>query len=291
MMDENSTTSLAAEPALSQDWLARGFAAFSSCMPDWSRLKTASGSSKENSYPADYQNPPARVYRHEIRKDEVIEETLETQSKEGKTLPSASAVEEIDTTPKHSTAVLTKPVSSRREAPPPNPLLLDPYQWERCTITVGYSLLIDGTVSVSVHNHKDEPIVRIFPPADVPLPEKISKVITPLQTIWPASPVNITVVLLPKQEEAAERAIIASARVATDTPIVQEGVESDFPLPTPILTMLDELKALIPERGLKNIEKNAKTKAITAARSTAKPAARTGTPGDRNIRKDQMTLF
>src|SRR5512139_3615028 len=99
-------------------------------------------------------------------------------------------IEEIDTEPK--TATQAKPVTvQRREEPPPNPLLLDPYEWDRCTITVGYSLLPDGTVSVSVHNHKDEPIVKIFPAIDVPMPEEISGVMNRLQTIWPASPVNV----------------------------------------------------------------------------------------------------
>ncbi|MGE5377717.1 MAG: hypothetical protein ACM3XO_21865 [Bacteroidota bacterium] len=214
----------------------------------------------------------------------------------GEISPAAPAVEEIDTTPKPVAANAikshAKPVTAhKREEPPPNPLLLDPYEWDRCTITIGYSLLPDGTVSVSVHNHKDEPIVKAFPAADVPLPEKISNVMTSLQTIWPASPVNATVVLLPKQNEAAERSIIVSVRVSTDTPIIQEGVESNLPLPTPILAMLDELKTLIPERGLKNIEKKARTKGAAVARPPAKPAAPVVAAGIKNIRKDQMTLF
>jgi hypothetical protein len=185
-----------------------------------------------------------------------------------------------------------KPVTAhKREEPPLNPLLLDPYEWEKCTITVGYSLLPKGTVSVSVHNHKDEPLVKTFPAAEVPLPEQIRGVMSRLQAIWPASPVNVTVVLLPKQDEADERSIIASVRVATDTPIIQEGVESDLPLPTPILAMLDELKTLIPERGLKSIAKNAKTKVAATVRPAAKSAASTVAPTDKNIRKDQMTLF
>lgn len=223
---------------------------------------------------------------------EIKTEVVEACAAEGGTSSEAPAVEEIDTTPKPVAATViksrAKPVSAhKREEPPPNPLLLDPYEWERCTITIGYSFLPGGTVSVSVHNHKDEPIVKTFPAADVPLPDKISNVMTRLQTIWPTSPVNVTVVLLPKQEDAAERSIIVSVRVATDTPIIQEGVESNLPLPTPILAVLEELKALIPERGLKNIEKNAKTKGATAAR----PAAPAVAPGIKNMRKDQMTLF
>jgi hypothetical protein len=99
------------------------------------------------------------------------------------------------------------------------------------------------------------------------------------------------VVLLPKQDEADERSIIASVRVANDTPIVQEGVESNLPFPAPVLAMLDELKALIPERGLKNIEKNAKTKATTVTKPAAKTAVPAAAQGNKNIRKDQMTLF
>jgi len=217
--------------------------------------------------------------------EEIVAEATELE-----TPAAAPAIEEIDTAPKLATQA--KPVpAAKREEPPPNPLLLDPYEWDRCTITVGYSLLPDGTVSVSVHNHKDEPIVKTFPAAEVPLPGKISEVMHRLQTIWPASPVNVTVVLLPKQDETDERCIIASVRVANDTPIVQEGVESNLPFPVPILAMLDELKALIPERGLKNIEKNAKTKATTVTKPAAKTAVPAAVQGNKNIRKDQMTLF
>jgi hypothetical protein len=192
--------------------------------------------------------------------------------------------------------VQTKPARIQEELPP-NPLLLDPYEWDRCTITVGYSLLPNQQVTVSVHNHKDEPIIKEFPVDEVPLPEKISSVIATLQGIWPTSPVNTTVVFLPKPESSLERPIIASVRVSTDTPIVQEGFESNLPLPAPIIDMLDELKLLMPERALKNIEKNAKAKTPvkvkTAGKATApKAAAPASTPAaSKNIEKSQLTLF
>jgi hypothetical protein len=218
-------------------------------------------------------------------------------------IPVPQVIEEIDAAPKAQVAkalpgkAVTKPTSYKREEPPPNPLLLDPYEWDKCTITVGYSLLPTKKVSVSVHNHMDEPIVKEFPVEEVPLPEKISGVIVTLQSIWPTSPVSTTVVLLPKSDNAPERPIIASVRVSTDTPIMQEGVESNLPFPAPIVAMLEELKALMPERALKNIEKNAKTKTATpvktASKTTAsKPATSVSVPAaNKNVRKDQMTLF
>jgi hypothetical protein len=189
-----------------------------------------------------------------------------------------------------------KPARAQEELHP-NPLLLDPYEWNKCTITVGYSLLPNGRVSVSVHNHKDEPIVKEFHVDEVPLPEKISGVMATLRSIWTRSPVNTTVVLLPKPEMAFERPMIASVQVATDTPIVQEGFESDLPLPAPIVDMLDELKELIPARALKNMEKNAKAKTpvkVKAANkaTTPKAAAPASTPAvNKNIEKSQLTLF
>jgi hypothetical protein len=212
-------------------------------------------------------------------------------------------LEEIDTAPKAQVAkalpgrAVTKPAPYKREEPPPNPLLLDPYEWDKCTITVGYSLLPDKKVSVSVHNHKDEPIVKEFPVDEVPFPVKISGVMETLQRIWPTSPVNTTVVLLPKPDDAPERSIIASVRVSTDTPIMQEGVESNLPFPAPIIAMLDELKALMPERALKNIEKNAKTKTVTAVKPASKSTASTQSAtvsapaANKNVRQNQMTLF
>jgi hypothetical protein len=222
---------------------------------------------------------------------------------ESETLAPLEVIEEIDTSPKAQVAkalpekAVTKPAPYKRDEPLPNPLLLDPYEWDKCTITVGYSLLPNRKVSVSVHNHKDDPIVKEFSTEEVPLPEKISGVMATLQSIWPTSQVNATVVLLPKPDNAAERPIIASVRVSSDTPIVQEGVESNLPCPAPIVAMLEELKALIPERALKNIEKNAKAKAnVTvkpASKSTAsKPAATVSAPvADKNVHKHQMTLF
>ena len=221
---------------------------------------------------------------------------------ESETRAAPEFIEEIDTAPKAQVAkalpakAVTKP-AYKREEPPPNPLLLDPYEWDKCTITVGYSLLPDKKVSVSVHNHKDEPIVRDFPVEEVPLPEKISGVMATLQSIWPTSPVIVTAVLLPKPENAPERPIVASVRASTDTPIVQESVESNFPFPAPIVAMLEELKALMPERALKNIEKNAKAKTVTAVKPTNKSTVSkaassvSALAANKNVRKDQMSLF
>ena len=218
---------------------------------------------------------------------------------ESETAAAPQVIEEIDTSPKATVAkAVTRPVPYKREEPPPNPLILDPYEWNQCTITVGYSLLPDKKVSVSVHNHKDDPIVKEFPAEEVPLLEKISQVMATLQSIFPTSPVNATVILLPKPEDAVERPIIASVRVSTDTPIVQEGVESNLPFPAPIVAMLDELKALMPERALKNIEKLAKAKTATTAKTVAKPtatkpAAKATAPAakKRNDHSDNLTLF
>jgi hypothetical protein len=172
---------------------------------------------------------------------EIAETEAATQppaEEQSETPATSQVIEEIDTAPKAEIAkalpgkAVTKPASYKREEPPPNPLVLDPYEWEKCTITVGYSLLPDKKVSISIHNHKDEPIVKEFPAEEVPLPEKISQVMATLQSIWPTSPVNAAVVLLPKPENAPERPIIASVRVSTDTPIMQEGVESNLPFPS-----------------------------------------------------------
>lgn len=239
---------------------------------------------------------------HEVAQPTAIPEKVEAgttnqpPAEEGETSIALQNIEEIDTAPKTQLAKAPqgKSAAYKREEPPANPLLLDPYEWDRCTITVGYSLLPDKKVSVSVHNHKDEPIVREFPLEEVPLPEKITGVMAALQSIWLTSPVNAAVVLLPIPANAPERPIIASVRVSTDTPIVQEGVESDLPFPAPIVAMLDELKALMPERALKNIEKNAKAKTATPVKpanksATSKPAASVSAPGA--VRQDQMQLF
>ena len=219
----------------------------------------------------------------EATQTSAITEMVETETAspptevQGEPPAAPSVIEEIETAPKAQVAkalpakAVAKPAPYKREEPPPNPLILDPYEWDECTITVGYSLLPDKKVSVSVHNHRDEPIVKEFPVDEVPLPKKISGVMETLQRIWPTSLVNATVVLLPKPDDAPERPIIASVRVSTDTPIIQEGVESNLPFPAPIIAMLDELKSLMPERALKNIEKNAKAKTLWRSNLRASP--------------------
>jgi hypothetical protein len=205
-------------------------------------------------------------------------------------------VEEIDSTsPAGKPGKPASKTTVTKEEQPPNPLLSDPYEWDQCTITLVYALLPDQTVSVSIHNHKDEPIVKSFKAAEVHLPGKISGVMATLQTIWPDSTVSATVVFLPKPVEVVERTIVVSVRAGSDTPIVQTGLESDLPLPLQISTMLDELKVLLPTRALKRIEKDAKAKvsptikpvAKAAAKSPAKPTS--VAPAAAN--KTQMTLF
>ena len=203
-------------------------------------------------------------------------------------------LEEIDSSePVQPSPNLAK--ATKRDEPTPNPLLEDPYEWERCTITIRYSVLPDHTVSVSVYNHKDEPIVKIFPEGEVTLPERISGVMAMLQTIWPTSTVSATMALMPKLPEATERTIITSIRAGSDTPIVQTDVEGKLPFPAPITQMLDELKASLPGRALQCIEKSAKTKTASVSKVTAKPSGKPvvkPTTAAANItNKSQMSLF
>lgn len=198
------------------------------------------------------------------------------------------SIEEIDSSP--TTVKPSKPAlktSTKQEELIPNPLLEDPYEWDQCAITVVYALLPDQTVSVSVHNHKDEPLVKSFAATEVPLPENISGVIRMLRDLWPDSTISATAVLMPKPAESAERALVVSVRAGNDTPIVQAGLESNLPFPAPIDMMLDELKAVLPARALKRIEKDAKTKIIPAT----KPVAKASTVVPATSDKAQLSLF
>jgi len=226
------------------------------------------------------QNPPAEEASGEVQ--DAVAATTD--------------VEEIDS----SVPALrpSKPASrttDKKDEPIANPLLHDPYEWDQCTITVVFALLPNRTVSVSTHNHKDEPIVKTFAAPEVPLPEKISGVMATLQAIWPDSTVSATVVLMPKPADATERTIVVSVRAGNDTPIVQTGVESNLPFPPQINAMLDELKALLPTRALKRIEKDAKTKISPAskpvAKTASKPAIKPTTVAPAAINKTQLSLF
>jgi hypothetical protein len=163
---------------------------------------------------------------------------------------------------------------AKRDGPTPNPLLEDPYEWERCTITIRYSVLPDHTVSVSVHNHKDEPIVRTFSEAEISLPGRISDVMAMLRTIWPTSAISATMALMPKPADATERVVVTSIRAGGDTPIVQTDVEGNLAFPAQIKQMLDKLKATLPGRALKFIEKSAKTKAASLSKVSSKPSGK-----------------
>lgn len=199
-------------------------------------------------------------------------------------------VEEIrtDDTP----TAKTQPKRHAVEKPEdPNPLLLDPYELDKCTITIVYTCIGDQQVSVSVHNHKDDPIVRTFPLAEVPLPGQIEGLMSKLLEIWPDGKVSATMVLLPIESET-ERKMVVSIRAGNDTPIVQSGPASAFPLPTPITAMLDELRELLPARAMKKIEKEAKEKSRTNPKTTASKTTPVTKPAP--VTKDgktQMSLF
>ena len=203
-------------------------------------------------------------------------------------------VEEIDSSapvkPTHSAAKV-----ATRDEPTPNPLLEDPYEWERCTITIRYSLLPDHTVSVSVHNHEDEPILKTFSEAEITLPESISSVMAMLRAIWPTSTVSATIALMPKLADSTERVVVTSIRADDDTPIVQTDVEGNLPFPAQINQMLDELKAALPGRALKFIEKTAKAKVTSvtkpAAKASSKAVVKPAITAPVATTKSQLSLF
>ena len=160
------------------------------------------------------------------------------------------------------------PAASQKQKEAPSPLLADPYEFSQCTITVLYTLLADRkNVCVSVHSHKDAPIVKTFPEADVPLPERVSRAMNTLREMWSGSEVSATLVLLP-QGAAEQRTLAISIRANRDTPLVQICQEPEVPFPAPIITMLDELKALLPGRAMESIQKAAKTAKNTKRKST-----------------------
>lgn len=208
---------------------------------------------------------------------------------------SPANIEEIDSSepPKRVKAVARAIL--KKDEPIPNPLLEDPYEWERCTITVIYALLPDQTVSVSVYNHKDEPLVKTFTQAEVSLPPSISSVIEKLRGIWPTSTVSATMVLMPKLPDETERTMVTSVRAGGDTPIVQTDVEGNLPFPIQVNQMLDELKAALPGRALKHIERSAKSKVTAVPKPAAKPlskiVAKPTTTVVNAINKSQLSLF
>ncbi len=160
------------------------------------------------------------------------------------------------------------PAASQKQEEAPNPLLADPYEFNQCTITVLYTLLADRkNVCVSVHSHKDAPIVKTFPEAAVPLPERVSRAMNTLREMWSGSEVSATLVLLP-QGAAEQRTLAISIRANRDTPLVQICQEPEVSFPAPIITMLDELKALLPGRAMESIQKAAKTAKNTKRKST-----------------------
>ncbi len=205
------------------------------------------------------------------------------------------SIEEIDASADVKPKSTPSRVATHKAETLPNPLTDDPYEWEKCTVTVIYRLLPDQTVSISVHNHKDEPIVKTFEASEVPLPEKITRVVTALKSIWPDSAISATVVLMPTSAEAAGRNMVVSVRAGSNTPVVQTGVESDLPFPAQINAMLEELKALLPTRALKHIEKDAKGKIAPTpkpeAKALSKPAIKPTTAAPVAVNKTQLSLF
>lgn len=202
-------------------------------------------------------------------KDIQVVEDLQETAESTETIIEGESVEEI------RADMPAPPVASQTQKEVSSPLLSDPYEFNQCTVTVVYTQLSDGNVSVSVHSHKDAPVVKTFPETEAPLPERVTRVINTLREIWLGSEVSATFVLLP-QGQSEERTVTVSVRVNRDTPVVQSCLESELPFPAPILSLLEELKALLPGRAMESIQKAAKS-AKTIKRkpsvppSTAKP--------------------
>jgi hypothetical protein len=224
--------------------------------------------------------------------EKLVEEAQADSVESGASNERPAEVEEIhsDEAPMGKTQP-KKRVAEKKEDP--NPLLLDPYEFDQCTITIIYTHVGDQQASVSVHNHKDDPIVKTFPLAEVLLPEQVEGVMKKLLEIWPDGKVSATMVLLPGEGEA-ERKMVVSVRAGSDTPIVLSGRTSELPLPAPITAMLDELKELLPARAMKKMEKEAKEKSRTnpktAAAKTTSPTPTKAAPVKIDG-KTQMTLF
>jgi hypothetical protein len=201
-------------------------------------------------------------------------------------------VEEIRTEPAPINKVQTRKAAPEKKEET-SPLLLDPYEFDHCTVTIVYTRVGDQQATVSVQNHKDDPIVRTFPLVEVPLPLEIACVIERLLEIWPDARASVTMVLLPRDGEV-ERKMAVSIRAGVDTPIVLAGPVSEFPLPTPITALLDELKELLPARAMQRIEKEAKEKSRIPSRAapTKSMSSAPARPASGQIDgKTQMSLF
>lgn len=207
----------------------------------------------------------------------------------------AQEVEEIDSAKPEPKAVPAK--KPAKKEPDPNPVIEDPYEWHKCTITVVRALLPDGTVSVSVLNHKDEPIVRTFPKADALLSDDIEQVTETMRTIWKDVTISTTLAFLPVANETDERTVVISTRPGSDTPVVNAVNESELILPTSITQMLDELKSALPARALAKLDKDAKARKPSVTNKTAKTKPGTLTskkpvaPSKPNPHQDNLTLF
>lgn len=177
-------------------------------------------------------------------------------------------VEEIETAPKATPTI--KPASSKKKEPDPNPVIEDPYEWHRCTITVARSLLPDGSVSVSVLNHKDEPIVRTFSREETLLRDDIERTIDQIRAIWKDVTITTTLAYLPVADDTEDRVVIISTRHGADTPVVLPAKETEIVLPPAISRMLDELKAALPARAMAHLEKEAKANAPSVTNKPSK---------------------
>lgn len=208
----------------------------------------------------------------------------------------AQEVEEIDAAKPEPKPAATVKKPAKKE-PDPNPVIEDPYEWHKCTITVVRALLPDGTVSVSVLNHKDEPIVRTFPKADALLSDDIEQVAETMRTIWKDITISTTLAFLPVANETDERTVVISTRPGSDTPVVNAVKESELILPASITQMLDELKSALPARALAKLDKDAKARKPSVTNKTAKTKPGTLTskkpvaPSKPNPHQNNLTLF
>jgi hypothetical protein len=209
----------------------------------------------------------------------------------------AAEVEEIRTDEAPAAKTHSRKGAIKKKEPDPNPVTEDPYEWYKCTITIVRAALPDDTVSVSVLNHKDEPIIRTFPKAVVLLSDDIERTVGAMRSIWKDTTISTTLAFLPVANETDERTVVISTRPGGDTTVLNTTKESELVLPPPITQMLDELRSALPARALAKLEKDARAKKPTMMNRTAKTkpgTTATSKPAASNkpeTAKNQMKLF
>jgi hypothetical protein len=168
--------------------------------------------------------------------EEIIEEAAGEEAEPEGAIESADGDEPVESgaAPASDKAAETKPAEQK----PVNVVEEDPYDFDRCLITIAIALMPDDEnpdgrmVTLGVRNHQDEPILATCRLSDLaPLPDPVQQLLERLREQLPALSAKAAE-RKKKVEEARKKAAEGRSKPATGKAAPEKAKKAEKPKPT-----------------------------------------------------------